>query len=71
MNLDPVIEADNNSSMMADTKIDWSKVGKLYRPDSAVESIISNEVDRLRRSLAMSMDFQDENMAEDVKNKIK
>ena len=42
---------------MVESKIDWSKIGKLYRPDSAVESIISNEVDRLRRSLAMSMDF--------------
>lgn len=54
VNIDVDMENHSDSNI---SRIDWLRVGKLYRPDSAVESIISNEVDRLRKSLAMSMDI--------------
>ena len=28
--------------------IDWQKVGKIYKPESAIEHIINKEMDRLK-----------------------
>lgn len=35
--------------------IDWDKVGRIYKPESAVEHIISQEMGRLRNALDMSI----------------
>jgi len=35
--------------------IDWKKVGKIYKPESAVEHIISQEMKRLNVGLGLSL----------------
>ena len=36
--------------------IDWEKVGKIYKPESAIEDIISREVGRLGKAFEMSIE---------------
>ena len=33
--------------------IDWDKVGKIYKPESAIEDIISREMGRLGKAFEM------------------
>ena len=44
--------------------IDWDKVGKIYKPESAIEDIISREVGRLGKAFEMSIEAQDVELEE-------
>lgn len=36
--------------------IDWDKVGKIYKPESAIEDIISREMGRLGKAFEMNIE---------------
>lgn len=42
--------------------IDWEKVGKIYKPESAIEDIIAKEMNRLQTALDLNMEMQDEEL---------
>lgn len=61
-----------SQSQLADGQaIDWNKVGRIYKPESAVEHIISSEMKRLNIGLGLSLNQQDEENEEKFKNKKK
>ena len=37
--------------------IDWEKVGKIYKPESAIEDILKKEMSRLQTALDQKIDF--------------
>lgn len=39
--------------------IDWDKVGKIYKPESAIEEIIGKEIGRLSKGFDMNLAIQD------------
>jgi hypothetical protein len=45
-------------------QVDWSKVGKIYKPESAIEDILAKEMGRLGKAFDMAIDAQDEEMEE-------
>ena len=47
--------------------IDWDKVGKIYKPESAIEDIINREVSRLGKAFDMQIGAQDIEMEEKFK----
>ena len=49
--------------------IDWDKVGKIYKPDSAIDHIISKEVSRIRQAMEAKVDLQDKENEEKFKKK--
>ena len=44
--------------------IDWDKVGKIYKPESAIEDIINREVGRLGKAFEMQIAAQDAELEE-------
>lgn len=58
---EPPIEEDSAPKVEA---IDWEKVGKIYKPESAIEDIISREVGRLGKAFEMSIEAQDAELEE-------
>ena len=42
--------------------IDWEKVGKIYKPESAIEDILSREMNRLQNALDQKMDIQEKDL---------
>ena len=44
--------------------IDWDKVGKIYKPESAIEDIISREMGRLGKAFEMNIEQQDVELEE-------
>ena len=36
--------------------IDWDKVGKIYKPESAIEEIMNREMNRLQQAVDMSIE---------------
>jgi hypothetical protein len=48
--------------------IDWDKVGKIYKPESAIEDIISREMGRLGKVFEMQIDAQDTELEDKYKN---
>ena len=62
----------NEASQLGEGKsIDWDKVGKLYKPESAVEHIVSQEMKRLNVGMGLSLNNQDIDIEERAKNKKK
>lgn len=51
--------------------IDWDKVGRIYKPTSAITDIISNEVGRLRNAFDVNSEAQLENHEDKMKTKKK
>ena len=41
------------------SQIDWDKVGKIYKPESAIEHIIGKEMGRLQQALDQKIEMQD------------
>ena len=39
--------------------IDWEKVGKIYKPESAIEDILKKEMERLQAALDQKIDIQE------------
>ena len=44
--------------------IDWEKVGKIYKPESAVEHIVNKEMGRVKQAFDINIEAQDEKNAE-------
>ena len=59
----------NNKSSERIENIDWEKVGRIYKPESAVESIINGEMGRLRKAFEQLADNQDVANEEKFKKK--
>jgi hypothetical protein len=59
---------DNMETTSRDSKIDWEKVGKIYKPESAMQTIIDKEMKRLQMAFDTKLENQDEEM---IKNKKK
>jgi hypothetical protein len=51
----PPGQSPSKSNLMDGQSIDWKKVGKIYKPESAVEHIISSEMKRLNIGLGLSL----------------
>lgn len=51
--------AGNQDSQPKIDAIDWDKVGKLYKPESAIEHIVSREMGRLSKGFAQQIDLMD------------
>lgn len=49
--------------------LDWKKVGKIYRPESAIEDIIAQEVGRMNKALDINLDSQLVDLEEKLKKK--
>jgi len=47
--------------------IDWEKVGKIYKPESAVEHIVSKEMARLQKAFDSVLETQDGELEERAK----
>jgi hypothetical protein len=58
---DPGMDEDG-SAVGADGQkldpIDWDKVGKIYKPESAIEDIVAREMGRLQNALDQKIDIQ-------------
>jgi len=52
-------------------QVDWQKVGRIYKPDSAIEHIIQSEVSRLNKALDLNLEAQSHEMEEKMKAKKK
>ena len=50
-----------------DQNIDWTKVGKLYKPESAIEHIVAKEMSRLKQAFNIGLDTQDRENEEKYK----
>ena len=48
--------SNRSSAGKTGDKIDWAKVGKIYKPESAIEDILAKEVTRLSKGFEMSID---------------
>ena len=60
---EPPLEGEDESAPKIDA-IDWDKVGKIYKPESAIEDIINREVGRLGKAFEMSIEAQDAELEE-------
>lgn len=58
---------DENPSKKKLDPIDWNKVGKIYKPESAIEDILKNEVNRLEKGYAKAVDNQEVETEEKAK----
>ena len=47
--------------------VDWDKVGKIYKPDSAIEDIVAKEMNRLSQAMQQTIDSQDVDLEEKYK----
>lgn len=47
--------------------IDWDKVGKIYKPESAIEDILNKEMKRLNMAMHEQIDAQDVELEEKYK----
>lgn len=52
-------------------KIDWDRVGRIYKPDSAVDFIVNKEANRMRESFNMRMSGIDKVAEDKQKNPAK
>jgi len=57
----------NRSSGKPIEKIDWAKVGKIYKPESAIEDILNKEVNRLSKGFEMQIDSMEAELEEKYK----
>jgi len=48
----------------AEEEIDWKKVGRVYREDEQIESVIDREMERLKKALDKKMQVQDVDLEE-------
>jgi hypothetical protein len=51
-----------------DPNIDWQKVGRLYKPESAIDHIVNKEMSRLKNAFDQNIDIQDTVLEEKFKN---
>lgn len=49
-------------------KIDWDKVGRIYKPESAIDHIVQKEMTRLKLAFDSQIDTQDASLEEKLKN---
>ena len=62
---------EDSHPMEMDSKgepINWQKVGRIYKPGSAIEDIVEKEVGRIKRSFNHSIEEQDVALEEKNKN---
>ena len=45
-----------------ESQVDWSKVGKVYQPNTNLEEVVNKEMGRLNRAFEEKLAFQDEKM---------
>ena len=57
-------QADPTSPINAGDKIDWEKVGRIYKPESAVEHIVAKEMGRLKMAFDQTIEVQDTTIEE-------
>lgn len=60
---EPPFEGEDESAPKIEA-IDWDKVGKIYKPESAIEDIIGREMGRLGKAFEMSIEAQDVELEE-------
>ena len=60
-----------NAMQNAVDPIDWDKVGRLYKPESAVQHIVSQEIKRLENGFNQNIENQDVQNEEKFKAKKK
>tara|TARA_B110000285_G_C15103026_1_gene606164 strand:- start:94 stop:312 length:219 start_codon:yes stop_codon:yes gene_type:complete len=65
----PGTHTESKKLLTDGNSIDWNKVGKIYKPESAVEHIISSEMKRLNLGMGLSLNNQDEENEEKFKKK--
>ena len=49
------ISQDQDAASSPSQHIDWEKVGKIYKPESAIEHIVSKEMDRLKQGFEQNI----------------
>ena len=70
MNATPELNARASEEQTIEIEhIDWEKVGKIYKPESAVDHIINKEMSRLKKAFNQNMDNQDTSNEEKFKKK--
>ena len=50
---------DHEMGEQEDPNIDWEKVGRLYKPESAIDHIVNKEMTRLRMAFEKNIVTQD------------
>ena len=66
---DPSKIGESQEEAQEISSIDWDKVGKIYKPDSAIDHIIGKEMGRLTLALDAKIDLQDQVNEEKFKKK--
>ena len=55
---------ESKENLNSSGQVDWSKVGKIYKPDSAIEDILQKEMGRLGKAFDMAIDNQEVELEE-------
>jgi len=51
-----------------DAGVDWQRVGRLYKPESAIDHIVNKEMTRLKQAFETKIHSQDTELEEKFKN---
>lgn len=62
---------ESKENLHSPGQVDWSKVGKIYKPESAIQDILQSEMGRLGKAFDMAIDAQDVDLEEKYKGKKK
>lgn len=63
----PMEQMDHEMGEQEDPNIDWQKVGRLYKPESAIDHIVNKEMTRLRMAFEQNIVTQDQALEDKFK----